>query len=96
MSMPTYNDNKTKLMIVTSTRIQHLHNLPNSVTIGNPQIPFKQSMKKLSFTIDGHLAMNEYAFITAKKWLLQLHRLAYIHTFLTHLYLNLLVMNRLL
>ena len=32
------NDNKTELMLVTSKRTMHLHNLPTSITIGNGQI----------------------------------------------------------
>ena len=38
------NDNKTKLMFVTSKITKHLHNLPTSITMGNAQIPFKQSV----------------------------------------------------
>ena len=34
------NYNKTELMLVTSKRTKHLHNLPTSITIGNAQIPF--------------------------------------------------------
>ena len=34
------NDNKTKLMLVSSKRTKHLHNLPTSITIGNAQIQF--------------------------------------------------------
>ena len=51
-------NNKTELMIVTSKRIEHLHNLPTSITIGNSQIPFKQAVKNLGFTLDCHLTMN--------------------------------------
>ena len=46
-NMPRLNDNKTKLMLVTSKRTKHLHNLPTSITIGNAQIPFKQSVMNL-------------------------------------------------
>ena len=46
-NMLKLNDNKTKLMLVTSKRTKHLHNLPTSITIGNAQIPFKQSVKNL-------------------------------------------------
>ena len=35
------NDNKTELMLVTSKRTKHLHNLPTSITINNAQIPSK-------------------------------------------------------
>ena len=46
------NDNKTEVMLVTSNRPKHLHNLPTSITIGNAQIPFKQSVKNLGLTLD--------------------------------------------
>ena len=54
------NDNKTELMLVTSKRSKHLHNLPTSITIGNAQIPFKQSVKNLGFALDCHLTMNAH------------------------------------
>ena len=46
-NMLKLNDSKTELMLVTSKRSKHLHNLPTSITIGNAQIPFKQSVKNL-------------------------------------------------
>ena len=57
-NMLKLNDNKTELMLVTSKRIMHLHNLPTSITIGNAQIPFRESVKNLGFTLDCHLPMN--------------------------------------
>ena len=56
-NMPKLNDNKTELMLVTSKRTKHLHNLPNSITIGNAQIPFKQYVKNLGHTRDSHLTI---------------------------------------
>ena len=56
-NMLKLNDSKTELMLVTSKRSKHLHNLPTSITIGNAQIPFKQSVKNLGFTLDCHLTM---------------------------------------
>ena len=44
-NMLKFNDNKTELMLVTSKRTKHLHNLPTSITIRNANIPFKQSVK---------------------------------------------------
>ena len=44
-NMLKLNDSKTELMLVTSKRSKHLHNLPTSITIGNAQIPFKQCEK---------------------------------------------------
>ena len=49
---------KTELMLVISKRTKHLHNLSTSITIGNAQIPYKQLVKTLSFTLDCHLTMN--------------------------------------
>ena len=34
-NMLKFNDNKTKLILVTSKRTKHLNNLPTSITIGN-------------------------------------------------------------
>ena len=50
-NMLKLNDNKTELMLVTSKRNKHLHNLPTSITIGNAYFPFKQSVKNLCFTL---------------------------------------------
>ena len=51
-NMLKLNDNKTELMLVTSKRTKHLHNLPTSISTENAQIPFKQSVKNLGFTLD--------------------------------------------
>ena len=59
-NMLKLNDSKTELMLVTSKRSKHLHNLPTSITIGNAQIPFKQYVKNLGFTLDCHLTMNAH------------------------------------
>ena len=77
------NDNKTELMLVTSKRTKHLHNLPTSITIGNVQIPFKQSVNKLGFTLYCHLTINAHFSNIARKCYLELRRLASIRRFLT-------------
>ena len=59
-NMPKLNDKKAELMLVTPKRTKRLHNLPSSITIGNSQIPFKQSVKNLGFTLDCHLIMNAH------------------------------------
>ena len=69
---------KTELMLVTFKRTRHLHNLPTitSITIGNAQIPFKQSVKNLGFTLDCHLTMNAYVSNISMTCYFELHRLA--------------------
>ena len=51
-NMLKHNDNKTELMLVTSRTTKHLHNLPSSITIGNAQVPFKQSVKNFGSALD--------------------------------------------
>ena len=77
------NDNKTELMLVTSKRTKHLHNLPTSITIGNTQITFKQSVKNLVFTLDCHLTMNAHVSNIARTCYIELDRLSSIRRFLT-------------
>ena len=81
--MPELNDNKLKLMFVVSKRTKHLHNLPTSLTIGNAQIPFKQSVKNLGLTLDCHLTMNVHVSNIARTCYFVLRRLASIRRFLT-------------
>ena len=76
------NDNKTELMLVTSKRTKHLHDLPTSITIGNAQVPFKQSVKNLGLTLDCHLTMNVHV-TNARTCYFELRRLASIRRFLT-------------
>ena len=82
--MLKHNDNKTELMLVTTKRTKHLHNLPTSFTIRNSQIPFKQSVKKLGFALDCHLTMNAHVSKIARTCYFQLRCLAFIRRFLTN------------
>ena len=82
-NMLKINDNKTELMLVTSKRTKHLHNLPTSITIGNAQVPFEQSVKNLGIALDCHLTMNAYVSNIASTYNLELRRLASIRRFLT-------------
>ena len=77
------NDNNTELMLVTSKRTKHLHSLPTSITIGNAQIPFRQSVKNLGFILDCHLSMNAHVSNIPRTCYFELRRLASIHRFLT-------------
>ena len=82
-NMLELNHNKTKLMLVTSKRTKHVHILPTSITICNAQIPFKQSVKNLGFTLDCHLTMNAHVSNIARTCHFELRRLASIRRFLT-------------
>ena len=82
-NMLKLSDNKTELMLVTSKRTKHLHNLPTSITIGDAQIPFKQSLKNLCFALDCHLTMNAHVSNIARTCFFELRRFAFIRRFLT-------------
>ena len=82
-NMLKLNDNKTELMLVTSKRTKRLHSLPTSITIGNVQISFKQSVMNLGFTLDCHLTINTHVSNIAHKCYFELHRLSSICRFLT-------------
>ena len=77
-NMHKLNDSKTELMLVTSKRTRHLHKLPTSISIGNAQIPFKQCVKNLGFTLDCHLTMNAHVSNIVQTCYFELRRLAYI------------------
>ena len=82
-NMLKLNDSKTELMLVTSRRTMHLNSLPTSITIGSAEIPFKQSVKNLGFTLDCHLTMNAHVSNIARTCYFELRRLASIRRFLT-------------
>ena len=82
-NMLELNYNKTNLMLVTSRRTKHLHNLPTSFTIGNSQLSFEQSVKNLGLTLDCHLTMNAHVSNIARTCYFELRRLVSIRRFLT-------------
>ena len=82
-NMLKLNDNKTELMLITSKRTKHLHSLPTSITIGNAQVPLKQSVNNLGFSLDCHLTMNAHVTNIARTCYFELRRLASIRRFLT-------------
>ena len=83
-NMLKLNDNKTELMLFTSNRTKHLHSLPTSITMGNAQIPFKQSVKNLDLTLDCRLTTNAHVSNIARTCCIEVHRLASIRRFLAN------------
>ena len=70
-------------MLVTSNRTKHLHSLPTSITIGNAQIPFKQSERNIGFALYCHHNMNAHESNIFRTCYFDLRRLASIRRFLT-------------
>ena len=81
-NMLKLNYNKTELMIVASNRTKHLHSLPSSITIGNAEIPFKQSMKNMAYTLDSHLTRNAHVTNISLAYYFEHRRLSSISRFL--------------
>ena len=82
-NMLKLNDNKTELMLVTSKRTKHLHNLPTSIIIGNAQVPFKQPVKNLGFTLECLLTMNAHVTNIARTCYFELRRQTSTRRFIT-------------
>ena len=82
-NMLKLNDNKTELMLVTSKYTKHVHNQPISITMGNDQIPFKQSLKNLGLTLDCHLNMDAHVSKIARTCYFELRCSASIRYYLT-------------
>ena len=70
-------------MLFTSKSSKYLHDLPTSFTIGNAQVPFKQSVKNLGLTLHCHFTMNAHFSNIAQTCYFELYRLASIRRFLT-------------
>ena len=81
--MTKLSDNKTELMLVTSKITKHLHSLPTSITIGNAEIPLKQSVKNLGFALVRNFTMNANVSNIARTCYFELRRLASIRRFMT-------------
>ena len=79
-NMLKLNDSRTELMLVTSKRTKHLHNLPTSITMGNA---IKQSVEILGLALDCHLNKNAHVSNIARTCYFELRRLASIRRFLT-------------
>ena len=84
MNMLKLNGNKTKTMPVTSERTKHLNNLPTSITIGNDQIPSKQSVKNSGFTLDCHFTLKEHISTIVQTSYFEVRCLASIRRLLTN------------
>ena len=82
-NMIKLNDSKTELMLVTSKRTRHLHNLPTTITIGKAKIVFKQSVKKFGITLYCLLTLNAHVTNKARTCYFELRRLASIRRLLT-------------
>ena len=82
-NMLKLNDNKTELILVTSNRTKHLHNLPTSITIGNARFPSNSLWRIWVLYLDCHLSTSAHFSNIAWTCYFEMRRLASIRRFLT-------------
>ena len=51
------NDDKTEVMIISSSRMSTALSIPDSFDIGNAPVPFSDTVKNLGVTLDCHLSL---------------------------------------
>ena len=54
------NDDKTEVMIISSSRMSTALSIPESFDIGNGSVPFSDTVKNLGVTLDCHLSLKTH------------------------------------
>ena len=54
------NDDKTEVMIISSSRMSTALLIPDSFEIGNASVPFSGTVKNLGVTLDCHLSLKTH------------------------------------
>ena len=54
------NDDKTEVMIISSSRMSTALSIPDSFDIGNASVPFSDTVKNLGVTLDCHLSLKTH------------------------------------
>ena len=54
------NDDKTGVMIISSSRMSTALSIPESFDIGNGSVPFSDTVKNLGVTLDCHLSLKTH------------------------------------
>ena len=54
------NDDKTEVMIISSSRMSTALSIPDSFDIGNASVPLSDTVKNLGVTLDCHLSLKTH------------------------------------
>ena len=77
------NDDKTEVMIISSSRMSTALSIPESFDIGNASIPFSDTVKNLGVTLDCHLSLKTHVLNVVRTANFELRRTSSIRRLLT-------------
>ena len=76
------NDDKTEVMIISSSRMSTALSIPESVDIGNGSVPFSDTVKNLGVTLDCHLSLKTHVLNLVRTANFELRRISSIRRLL--------------
>ena len=77
------NDDKTEVMIISSSRMSTALSIPESFDIGNGSVPFSDTVKNLGVTLDCHLSLKTHVLNLVRTANFELRRISSIRRLLT-------------
>ena len=77
------NDDKTEVMIISSSRMSTALSIPESFDIGNASVPFSDTVKNLGVTLDCHLSLKTHVLNVVRTANFELRRISSIRRLLT-------------
>ena len=77
------NDDKTEVMIISSSRMSTALSIPESFDIGNASVPFSDTVKNLGVTLECHLSLKTHVLNVVRTANFELRRISSIRRLLT-------------
>ena len=77
------NDDKTEVVIISSSRMSTALSIPDSLDIGNASVPFSDTVKNLGVTLDCHLSLKTHVLNLVRTANFKLRRIGSIRSLLT-------------
>ena len=77
------NDDKTEVMIISSSRMSTALSIPDTFDIGNASVPFSDTVKKLGVNLDCHLSLITHVLNLVRTANFELRRIGSIRSLLT-------------
>ena len=77
------NDDKTEVVIISSSRMSTALSIPDSFYIGNASVPFSDTVKNLGVTLDCHLSLKTHVLNLVRTANFEVRRIGSIHSLLT-------------
>ena len=77
------NDDKTEVMLISSSRMSTALSIPGSFDIGNASVPFSDTVKNLGVTLDCHLSLKTHVLNLVRTANFELRRIGSIRSLLS-------------